>query len=368
MTELKIASISDIHLGNKRNTTSEIIANLRLAFPNNAETADLDIIFIAGDVFDGLLTLPDTDVTAIDAWISYLLRICSKHDICLRILNGTPSHDWGQSERFLTIAKITQSTCDVRYVKDLSIEYMERFDINVLYVPDEWDNFADRTLDQVYDLLKAKGLNAVDYAVMHGAFTHQLPDNVKCQKHNPDEYLKIVSELIFIGHIHTYSRYDRIIAQGSFDRLTHGEEEDKGHIRAVITDTNRSVTFVKNKGAKIFKSIDCSLLSVEETISRIDNVVKDLPEGSNIRVIGTSDNSIFTNMNILIRRHPLFVWSKLIRDEELDEEVIEEHISSFIPITITPENIKSLLLDRIGASGLTMEVLRTADLLLTELI
>ena len=61
MTELNIACISDIHLGNKRNNARNIIKNLYAAFPDNSKTGELDIIFIAGDVFDSLFSLSDND-------------------------------------------------------------------------------------------------------------------------------------------------------------------------------------------------------------------------------------------------------------------------------------------------------------------
>ena len=369
MSQLNVAVFSDIHLGGKRNTAEEIIKNLRIAFPNDASTAKLDIIFLAGDVFDGLLSLPDTAVTEISSWIAYLLYICAKHDILLRILEGTPSHDWKQSERFITISKIIKEPIDIKYVKELSIEYIEKFDINVLYVPDEWESSTEKTLSQVHELLRAKGLDKVDYAIMHGAFTHQLPEVVKCQKHDANSYLKIVRELIFIGHIHTHTTYDRIIAQGSFDRLSFGEEEPKGHVRAVVTDTGRNVTFVENKGAKIFKSIDCSFMSLEDTLSKIDSTVVGIIDGSYIRIIGNGDNPIFTNMNVLICKYPLLVWSKLIRDNEEEEEVfIEDDEVLFIPITITNANIRGLLMDRLNNSHINPEVLLIANELLSEVI
>lgn len=162
--------MSDLHLGAKKNTAAEIIKNIKIEFPDNSETGLLDIIFIAGDVFDGLLALPDEDVVVIDLLIAYMLNLCVKHNIILRILDGTKSHDWYQSERFISIAKLTQSSADVKYIKDLSIEYIEELGINVLYVPDEWDSSTDKTLEQVHSLLKAKGLTQVDYAVMHGMF------------------------------------------------------------------------------------------------------------------------------------------------------------------------------------------------------
>jgi len=369
MTKLNIASISDIHLGHKKTFTREIISNLISAFPDNSETGELDIIFVAGDVFDDLLSLPDDDVVEIELWVSSLLHICAKHDIVLRILAGTPSHDWHQSELFMTIAKILKINVDIKYIKDVSVEYIEKFGINVLYVPDEANDTTEKTIKQVREILKAKGLSKVDYAVMHGQFDYQLPPFIKAQKHNSKDYLDIVNELIFIGHVHSHSKYERIIAQGSFDRLAHGEEESKGHVRVKIRKNGeRNIKFVENKRAKIYKTVECFGLTLEETISKIDDAVSKLPVGSNIRISGSADNAIFSNMNMLIRRYPLLIWSKLVKDVGEEESVTStEPNYDYVPITITRDNIKELLIDRVLASSPSSDVLKNVHEILDEI-
>ena len=370
MSKLNLCIISDIHLGHPKNKAIDIIRNLKRALPNNATTGELDIIFLAGDVYDTLLTLPSEDATEIDMWISFLISICEKHNIILRILEGTPSHDWKQSERFINIATMMKSTIDVKYVKELSIEYIEKFDINVLYVPDEWRPSTEKTLNDVHELLKAKGLEKIDYAIMHGAFTFQLAEHIKTHKHNPDAYLKIVDKLIFIGHIHKYSSYDRIIAQGSFDRLQHGEEEPKGHILAYIEDDDYSVIFVENKNAKIFKTIDCTYLNLDDTIKRIDNYINsnDIPNGSFIRILADKDNPILVNMNVLVIRYPLLMWSKLVNSINEDMVIEEKDECDYVPITITNSNIKNLLLNRITFSDVNSNIIFVAEKILDEVI
>lgn len=369
LKRLYMAVMSDIHLGHKRNPTQEIIRNLRVAFPDNAETAELDIIWLAGDVFDDLLYLNDHDVLEIDAWIVSLLLICKKYHILLRVLEGTPSHDWKQSNRFESMNEVTGIGADLKYVKDLSIEYIERFGITVLYVPDEWDN-TETTLSQVHDLLRAKGLDKVDYAIMHGQFEYQLPAHItKAPRHSSEAYHNLVKELIFIGHVHIHTRNNRIIAQGSFDRLSHGEEGPKGHVRAKVYENgDRDVVFVENTGAKKFVTVRCNNMDLEDTLNEIDDHVRDLPEGSFVRVEGNHDNPIFTNMDVLIRRYPLFTWNKLTRqDDEVDSPIIEDE-TVFIPITITRENLPALLLERVAGTGVSEPVFNAAEALLLEVL
>ena len=368
MKELKIAVASDLHLGHAKNRAIDIVRNLRNAFSDNAETGELDIIFLAGDVFDNLLSLPDEDVLEIDLWIADLLRICKKHDILLRVLEGTPSHEWGQSERFETINRITKVHCDLKYIKDLSIEYIEKYDVNILYVPDESDDTTEKTYYRVLKLLKGKGLDYVDIAIMHGQFSYQLPPHAKAQKHVESDYEKIVREHIFIGHIHTHSQYGKIIAQGSFDRLAHGEEEAKGYVRATIRPGNSEITFVENTNAKKYITIKCYDLTLEETINKIINEVAQLPDHSYVRVEGHNTNLIFSNMEILIRKFPFITWSKLVREEENETITLIEDDNIFIPITITSDNIVTLLMERLSNSGVSGIILDTSRKMLEEII
>ena len=83
--KLKIASLSDIHLGHSNTSTSSIIRNLDNNFIAHPEFKDLDIIFIAGDLFDRLLAHDDPNRPEIYLWFVRLCEACAKHDIMVRI-------------------------------------------------------------------------------------------------------------------------------------------------------------------------------------------------------------------------------------------------------------------------------------------
>lgn len=367
---LRVAVVSDIHLGNRRNTAAEITKNLYAAFPDTAETAQLDLICIAGDTYDELLSLPHDDVVEIDLWVVYMLRLCAKHDIVLRVLRGTPSHDWEQPRRFVDIEGYLKTGLDLKYVRTLSIEYIEKLGITVLYVPDEWNTDNDKTFEEVERLLRAKGLDKVDYAFMHGQFTYQIPAAMKAPVHNEEKYLSIVRHLIWIGHVHTPSSFERIIAQGSFDRISHNEEHSKGHSRATIwPNGDRDVVFVENEGAKRFVTIHCDNLTLEDTIEKVDRQAKHLPEGSYVRVQANQDNPIFTNMEMLIRRYPNFSWSKKVLAEDQpdeDENAYGEVEALYVPITLTKDNIGDLLMAKLSLWGLPVPALDAAVDILQE--
>jgi DNA repair exonuclease SbcCD nuclease subunit len=367
---LNIAVISDIHLGHRKTRTKDIINGLYKAFPDNEETGELDIIFLAGDVFDRLLSLPEDDVTTIYIWIVSFVKMCAKRDIMIRILEGTPSHDWKQSYVFCTLAGFTQTPVYLEYVDTLRIEYIEEFDINILYVPDEWDITPERTLEQVHSLLAAKGLEKVDFAIMHGQFEFQLPSflNSKIPRHNSAAYLDIVKEYIFIGHVHTHSTLDRIIAQGSFDRLAHGEENPKGHVRAVITPNSREFSFIENKLAQVYKSITLDSLDIKQSLDFISKEIDILPAESRVRIIAPADHPVFSDMNVLVRLSPTINWSKKPINEQVLPNQQEDETVYNAAITISKENVVDLLMACIKKSCSDTDIINLSNKLLLETI
>lgn len=365
---VKGASFSDLHVLHRRTPTTLTVNNLKQSIPDNEETAALDIIFLAGDVFDRLGDLANEDVWEVKFWAAHLLRLCKKHDIILRILEGTPSHDWKQSHLFVVLNEIAEIGADIKHVKELSIEYIEPLRISVLYVPDEWGP-PERTLSQVKDLLKAKGLNKVDLAIMHGQFPHQLPAHVKAPVHDPDEYLAIVRFFIFIGHVHNRSEYDRIIAQGSHDRTAHGEEEAKGHYRFILDLESNEMTadFIENKNAKIYLTVHCRGMTLDETLAEIREQVKDLPIDSYVRVEADKENPILSNMDVLARTWPMITWSKLAKKEKEEKEEVIDVDLIYKPPTITPDNIVGMMMPRLVNVGLQGDQLEIASEILREL-
>lgn len=368
---VKMAVISDVHLGHPKNEASYIVKNLRTAFPWNEETAQLDFIFIAGDLLDRLLQRPDEASVHIDLWALEFLGLCKAFGIRLRILEGTPSHDWKQSAIFETLNDGAKIGCDLKYIRELSIVYEPDFDINILYVPDEWEPDPSDTYAQTLELMRAKGLEKIDFAIMHGQFEYQLPSFIKAPKHNSSDYLKIIKYLIFIGHVHVYSTYERIIAQGSFDRLSQGEEGPKGHVRAtVFPNGDYLADFVENKNARKFITIECEGLTLEESLREVESQIANIPDNSFIRVSCLKGNPLLENIHELTLRWPLYYWSKIVRDIKEDEVEIEENelsVIDFNPITITRDNITKLMMDRIRARGVSYDILDTTEKVINDL-
>lgn len=334
---LNIATISDIHLGHPKVLSKNIIAGLMAAFPDNKTTGMLDIIFIAGDLFDRILNMPDSQVKIIYFWMQKLLTICYKWNIKLRILEGTPSHDRGQSSLFITMNDIGRTKTDVAYIDTVHVEHMADLDLHILYVPDEWRHDPSDTWADVKGALRKAGVEKVDYAIMHGVFEHQLPWHLKLPSHKANNYLGIVKKYITIGHHHTMTTYGRIHAQGSFDRLRHGEEEAKGHFRWHVKDRDTNdldeIVFVENQLATVFKTLDLVGLEKAAVIEKLTSTAS-YPIGSFIRVRIDRTSPYLAEVDAYRKAKSEYNW-----DISTSREAGEQYIQ---PITIAKSSITEL--------------------------
>lgn len=360
MIKLRVASFSDIHLGSNRTTTKEIIDGLYHAFNVNKLDEKIDVLIIAGDLFDRLLEVNNEYLTDIMVWMSWLIRQCERANITILVLAGTKSHDRGQNELWLTASKVLMTTCRVHYADTLSIEYFKEWDMNVLFVPDNWNTDSSVTYKEVQALLEAKGIDEVDFAVMHGQFQHQLPEFISEKSpatHKNQDYLNIVKHYIFVGHIHTHTVYDRILAQGSFDRLSHGEEESKGFIVAEMNlrgnRKNDRFTFVENTLAKKYITINCLNLDLEEALKKIAKAITILNDGEFARIEAEKTSPIFSNMDEVMKLAPLIRWSALKRDldQEATEKVIDQQpdLQEWQPIRIDKNNIHEIISNELNS-------------------
>jgi len=213
ISDVRVLCISDIHVGHNRTKTEHILNNLRQSLFDSGILKTIQLLLFAGDFFDSLMTYPSNDARRTNEWIAELLMHCEKNGVIVRILEGTPSHDCKQSRHFIDIAAYVDSKVDIKYMEEVSVEYIPSLDTTVLYVPDEVNDDASKTQVQVASLLQSMGLKSVDIACMHGVFRYQLPVH-SIAAHNEDFYESIVNEVIFIGHHHKHTRRGKIFAQG----------------------------------------------------------------------------------------------------------------------------------------------------------
>lgn len=350
---LYIAEASDIHLGHARTPTDFITTNLLKAFPDNAATAELDIIIFAGDVFDQLITLPSEDVvTEAEIWIIEFLRMCAKYNIEVYIDEGTPRHDRKQCYLFDHVNRIFDIGATIVYAQRLQVYKSAKYSASFLFVPDEWNPDHLETYREAVAAINAAGLEQVDFAIMHGAFEYQFPPNLELPTHDSKLWLDIVKEWIFIGHVHTHSNYDRILAAGSFDRLTFGEEEAKGHWRVKCRGLGKEsdeIKFVENKHAMRYDTLDIEGVPLQDVVDRVTEA--NFKRGENLRLLCTKNCPAFFAERELQNMFPdfrLVVKAKKIRAVEAPTQIDPlAPVRKVIAIDITRDNVRRLMETRL---------------------
>jgi hypothetical protein len=344
-----VVSISDIHLGHHTTTTGEILANLRAAFPDHPSTGLIDLIIVGGDLFDRLLHLDDPQVFDIKLWMNQFLRLCLKYKIALRVLEGTRSHDWAQNRLFVAENQDAQIGADLEYIDTLSITYETSIERSVLWVPDDWRPDNDQTWAEVMHLISERGGAPVDLAMVHGTFEHQLPEQAKAPIHRLERYLSITTDYVLGGHIHKASTRDRFLCNGSFDRLTHGEEDPKGYWRLLLNRRlGNTATFVENPGAKQYRTIDCTGMGTDDALVLIASELKSLPKDSYIRIRAGVNDPILSGMDQLRKNYPTYTWATKVDDrKDIQATLLVDMRASFQAIQITRSNVAQLLMERV---------------------
>lgn len=349
--------LGDIHFGTRRVTPEHIAKCMVWAVPDQPSTADIDIIYISGDFFDHLLMFNSTSASVVVSYIRYLLTLCKKYDIQLRVLEGTPSHDWKQSSMFLTLNNddpITGSKgigCDLEYYTSVKIEYNEKHGIYVLYVPDLKVK-PEEMWKSVQVELDRLGITKVHFTVMHGAFHYQLNEAARRHNptHDPELYSAITIYHVFCNHIHIPSSWKNIHAGGSLVCLRHGEEHDKGYLRSTISNNKAKIEFIVNPFNVMFKTLDMRGVSKEDALELIDKTVVDYMREGNIRFLADRGDEVYHLADRLKRLYPNIAFTfDSSASKKKDDSVKDSQVENIGPtkVVLTKDNLKDELLRRV---------------------
>ena len=113
------------------------------------------------------------------------------------------------------------------------------------------------------------------------------------------------------------------------------------------------VTFVENKGAKQWKTVDCRGLEIEEAKAAVAKTVKDLPAESAVRILVKPSDSVAAALPMFQGEYPQFTWSRKVKDSNTDSADADEQIVELASInrqvnvfSITPSNVVDLMKER----------------------
>lgn len=341
--EFRYVSLGDIHLGNPQTPTLHIINNLNRCL-DDTRLKEIDMVIITGDIYDRLLHNADDNLHLINRWITLFLYRCAAFKVMVRIVEGTPSHDRGQSRSFVEQAENAKIPVDLHYATTLSIEYIPRLEAYFLYVPDKCRPTPQDTLRDIHGLLKQHNITQVHFAVMHGAFEYQLPAVVPEPTHDSEVYLALVRYHILIGHVHFNNPRGRILPAGSFDRIAHGEEGPKGYYLVSIHDDGREfIVFAENTHAKRYDTLECHGLDAETLKQRVWEKVKTLPRHSALRLRCDPMDAATGDLGVFQQEYPWIEWS-LSREKSTTKKVsVIETMANFDLSAFIPINEQTLL-------------------------
>jgi len=345
--KVKMLDLSDIHLGHNKTTTEEIVDHLYQFFQKYDKVLyDIDILMISGDIFDRLLPNNSKEYQLAVEWLSNVAKYCKTNNIKLRILEGTPSHDFKQLKTFNTVLTKLNIEVDFKYFDKIHIEYMEDLGIHILYIPDEINETAEETWEEVQSLLHSLELTQVDFTIIHGQFHYHLPMFTSPVSHRESDYLSITKHYVVCGHIHNHSAYDRILTPGSFDRLTHNEEEKKGGLLIYVNGAVREYLFLENTLAKVYKTLHYQNITIEELMKDIRSLK--LPPKSRLRIRVKAGSELKKSVDILRNTFKQYHIDIEYTDKKEEKEQKVLFLEKQEAFSITKDNLIPLMKEEIG--------------------
>lgn len=372
---LYIRGFGDVHNGHNNTSASKIQEELKAMFPyGDKKLGMMDILVLEGDWYDKLLPNNHYDNYVTEQSIYYLLRWVKEHDVTFLIVDGTPLHDAGQIQKFTHINHEAKINADLILVDEIDIRYIPKHDIHVLFVPDRPRTTADETYQLVLKKMEDMGLEYVDMAVMHGCFQYQLPKLAPEHKHKEELYEKIVKGPIIIGHIHSHSTHGKIIAPGSFSRLSHGEEEPKGLVDIHLqTNHEFQAKFIENKLATIYKTVDVTGLNLEESLKRIYFKIKDIPSYSYVRIVCEQNHPLsidkaFTQLKL--NNADIHFTIKVKNDQSVvadKDDVFKATQDEYVPLIINKHNVSQLIVEKAIEKSYPKEIIEQIPTFLSNL-
>lgn len=361
---VRIAWISDVHLGHRRVKIKKQIAYLESLF-NRETMSKYRVIVCSGDLFDKRLAHDSDEALLISFWMTDLCELALEFKVSIVFLEGTPSHDQRQPRWIIGInEKIGKIGADVRYYDKITVDELYPGGPSTLFIPDEMNHSADLTYKEAVEAIKLAGLDKVKVAVMHGMFHYQEPIRTVVS-HDEEKYHEIVEHLIIIGHHHTHTQFGIIRVPGSTERLRHNEEEDKGHLETVYSPTQGVLEeeFIVNKNAEIFATINMEGWPLDQVNAHL-NGLSQYPDGSRLRLQVSRYDEAYTALHGIKNRFPHFSIELKPTEVVKDSKEVTDLIDRPVMTSIRTDTLKGLVMPRI--KGLSSETMKVVESILDE--
>lgn len=277
--KLNVKVIADIHLGKKDDKI--LWKELQEVFISTI-TDELDLLVIAGDLFDRVIKLNEITSNYVFKFIDQLVILSKIHNFKIRIVKGTRSHDFNQLNNFQAYEiddsfGIANEVCDEELFEG----------VNVLYIPEEYiedpEEYYKEYFSNKYDLIFFHGM--MDFA---GCSAH-LSEN-KNAKTAPTFKSSMIAELSYGpvcgGHIHIGEDYkNKIFYTSSFSRFNFGEPEMKGFIDYTYDTITKDYEVMRIENTLAPEYVTVKLQDLDGNLEEKLDKIKTLREGyENVRI------------------------------------------------------------------------------------
>lgn len=361
----RIAFLPDLHMGKPRIRPEDVHAHLEeLVYP---KIESFDLIVFGGDFFDSALTM-NSDAGVYSAMIiDEVLSLAVKHKVFIRVLTGTFFHDRYQN-RFFEIKSKSCGTIDgvplLRVIDTIELEYIKPLKISLVYCP---DNQPDDPTGRILDTLKVHHMDKVDFLCSHGYYEYLLPKGIPHIPPNMLDYKRLnphIAGYILNGHVHIPVVREKLISGGSFERLAHGEEHDKGYFIIDYNTTTRTATneFIVNKLTTPFITISISSYpDMDACLKDIENrlAVIHSTHGPNatvyLRLDGLSSLDTFVISYLEEKYSNVIPTIKSKTPQDITYDLDE--VVNTLP-TITEDNLPQLIYDNIKDKDITLDEIK----------
>jgi len=357
---------------------------------------ECDLLVIGGDFFHDLIGLNSAAGYHAISIIDELIDMAIQYHFYIRIVRGTFTHDRMQNKAFIRINRTKNKVSDleddsewipysrealngkplIAFFNTISVE-TELLGMNLLYIPDDLP--YENVEDHIHEVMKVNHVETIDLVISHGYFKHLLPLGIPRMPKNTLDWAMFkpfVKGCVLNGHVHTPSVYEKVVSGGSFERMNHGEEEDKGFftIQYYPSSGKTQFTFHRNPDTVLFKTIRLAKTpekNIEFFKTSLKKIVEQVPEKSTLHIRIAIDDPMLKQSLIAYARatYPdrrMDITSIKINeltntpsDDKLDMTVLD------LP-TITEENLPDLLLkfaEDKGEHGISRQEIQ--DILIT---
>lgn len=255
-TPMRLITISDIHIGHQDVERNRIefepfIEEIhKVAKKCKKDKILFGGVAITGDLFDHQISVNSSHAKFAMQLIHDIASIVDEYNGMTILLRGTRSHDLDQLMIFQSFEHQFEHFYIVNELATIDIN-----DYKVLLIPEEYmknqEEYYEEAFADKYDIILA-----------HGFLKFNCFSKNEVERSMPDmpifdqEELIEVARISIFGHDHKYKTYrDKIYYNGSWSRLCHGEEDEKGALLLYIDENKTKVTRIINKLTPIYRSV-----------------------------------------------------------------------------------------------------------------